>query len=400
MSTRNRLLGQNRGAGLQPAVPQAKRPAPPRGLLLFLAAVLAASAQPPPRTGAFRINFPADSPVTLVSADWGESRTSTLGGALAIELRTALTLRNSGARRVRGVTLLVLAQEVAPGGKASVSVPSLDVRAAETFPVRIDLRLLQPLRAGGALVEIGLDGVLFEDLSFYGPNRLNSRRAMTVWELEARRDRQYLRSVLEAQGPEGLRREVLASLARQDERAGLDVQVTGRGRVTAAGAEQERQFALLNLPGAPLEPLGGLARVSGNEARGARFEVVNRSSRPVRYFEIGWIIRDRQGREFLAGSVPAADPALRLAPGQKAVAAEEAAFRFSQRPGQPVAIDAMTGFVSQVEFADGQIWIPDHAALAGPRLLRLLPPSPEEQRLTDLYRKKGLTALVAELKRF
>jgi len=366
-----------------------------RLLALFCGGALALVGQDATRTGAFRINFPADSPVTLVSADWGASRTSALGGALAIELRTALSLRNSGVSRIRGVTLLVLAQEVAPGGKASVSVPSLDVRAGETFPVRIDLRLLQPVRSASALVEVGLDGVLFEDLSFYGPNRLNSRRVMTVWELEARHDRQHFKSVLEAQGPEGLRKEVLASLARQSERAGLDVQVTRRGRVTAAGAEQERQFAFLNLAGAPLEPLSGLALVSGNEARDARLEVVNRSDRLVRYFELGWIIRDRQGHEFLAGAVPAADPALRLAPGQKAVAAQPATLRFSLRPGQPVAIDAMKGYVSQVEFTDGQIWIPDRAALGSARA-----PSPEEQRLTDLYLRRGLANLVNELKKF
>jgi hypothetical protein len=120
----------------------------------------------------------------------------------------------------------------------------------------------------------------------------------------------------------------------------------------------------------------------------------------VRYFEIGWIIRDRQGREFLAGSVPAADPALRLGPGQKGVAAEDATLRFALRPGQPLSIDAMTGFVSQVEFDDGQIWIPDRAALSDPRLSRLLPPSPEQQRLADLYRKRGLAALLSELKKF
>jgi len=128
--------------------------------------------------------------------------------------------------------------------------------------------------------------------------------------------------------------------------------------------------------------------------------VLNRSSRPVRYFEIGWLIRDRQGREFLAGSVPAAAAGLPLAPGQKSMAAEEAVIRLSLRPGQPVAIDGMTGFISQVEFADGQIWIPDRPALADTRLGGLLPPSPEEQRLTDLYRKRGLAALVIELKRF
>jgi len=374
------------------------------GVVLFGAA-LAAGAQPgvtnPPSS--FKINFPADSPVALVSADWGESRTNTLGGAVVVELHSALSLRNSSQGRIRGVTLLVLAQDVAPGGKASVSVPSLDIRPGETFPVRRDMRLLRPLRGGsGPLVAIDLDGVLFDDLTFYGPNRLNSRRSMTVWELEAKRDRRHFRSILEAQGPEGLRREILASLARRDERANPDVQVTRRGRATAVAAEGERevQFAFLRFPEAPLEPVSGWAHVSGGEARAPRLEVLNRSDRPVHYFEISWIIRDRQGREFLAGSVPALDPALKLAPGQKSQIFEDASLKFSRAPGQPVAIDGLTGFVSQVEFSDGAIWIPSRAALADPRLQRVLAPSPEEQRLSDLYRRRGLAALVSELKKY
>jgi len=374
------------------------------GVVVFGAA-LAAGAQPgvtnPPSS--FKINFPADSPVALVSADWGESRTNTLGGAVVVELHSALSLRNSSQGRIRGVTLLVLAQDVAPGGKASVSVPSLDIRPGETFPVRRDMRLLRPLRGGsGPLVAIDLDGVLFDDLTFYGPNRLNSRRSMTVWELEAKRDRRHFRSILEAQGPEGLRREILASLARRDERANPDVQVTRRGRATAVAAEGERevQFAFLRFPEAPLEPVSGWAHVSGGEARAPRLEVLNRSDRPVHYFEISWIIRDRQGREFLAGSVPALDPALKLAPGQKSQIFEDASLKFSRAPGQPVAIDGLTGFVSQVEFSDGAIWIPSRAALADPRLQRVLAPSPEEQRLSDLYRRRGLAALVSELKKY
>jgi hypothetical protein len=34
-------------------------------------------------------------------------------------------------------------------------------------------------------------------------------------------------------------------------------------------------------------------------------EVRNRSSEPIRYFEIGWIVKDSQGKEFWAASVPA-----------------------------------------------------------------------------------------------
>jgi hypothetical protein len=358
----------------------------------------AAWAQAPQTASSVKVNFPNDSPVTLVSADWGESRTEARGSALVLDLHTSLTLRNATQQRIRGVTLLVQAQEVTPGGKASVTVPSLDVGAGETFPIRIDLRLLRPmLIGGGPLAEVGLDGVLFDDLSFYGPNRLNSRRSMTVWELEARRDRRYFRSVLEARGPEVLRQEMVATLARLADGPQLDVQVIRRGRATAALAqERPLQFAFLRMPDAPLEPLRGMARVAGAEARAPHIEVVNRSSRPVRYFEIGWIIQDRDGREFLAGSVPSANA--QLAPGATSEVGEDAALRFSRRPGQPVAIGGMTGFVSQVEFADGTLWIPSRAALADPRLAAALPPSPEQQRLADLYRRKGLAALVNELK--
>ena len=66
------------------------------------------------------ITLPEDSPVTVVSADWGESTASPRGGAMLLDLHTSLSLRNSSNRRIRGVTLLVQAQEVTPGGKASV----------------------------------------------------------------------------------------------------------------------------------------------------------------------------------------------------------------------------------------------------------------------------------------
>jgi hypothetical protein len=256
------------------------------------------------------------------------------------------------------------------------------------------------LAGNGPLAEIGLDGVLFDDLSFYGPDRLNSRRSMTVWELEARRDRRHFKSVLEARGADGLKHEVLDVLARLAERPQLDVKVTRRGRATAVAQERSLEFAFLHMPDAPLEPLSGVARVAGGEARSPRIQVVNRSDRAIRHFEIGWIIRDHQGREFLAGSVPASEVGLKLAPGAKSVISEDATLRFTRPPGDPVSIEGMTGFVSQVEFTDGTIWIPSHAALSDPSVRGALVPSPEEQRLADLYRKKGPAALVNELRKY
>ena len=104
-----------------------------------------------------------------------------------------------------------------------------------------------------------------------------------------------------------------------------------------------------------------MARIAGNEARAPRLEVKNRSERAIRYLEIGWILHDRSGGEFLAGSVPAE---LNLAPGQEESDPGNATLKFPQRGAQPLAIEGMTGFVSSVEFSDGTVWIPSRADLA------------------------------------
>jgi hypothetical protein len=60
----------------------------------------------------------------------------------------------------------------------------------------------------------------------------------------------------------------------------------------------------------------------------------------------------------------------------------------------------MTGFVSSVEYADGTVWIPTRADLDAQQLRRVVAPSDEEQRLAQIYNKKGLKALIAELNKF
>ena len=373
------------------------------GLILAGAMLVCAQDAPLDQHSSIGIDLPSDSPVALLKTDVGEIRPTQRGGALIVDLHMALTLRNSSAHHIRGVTLLVLAQEVTPGGKASVAVPSLDVAPGQAFSVRVDLRLLKPLQTGsGPLVKVSLDGVLFENFDFYGPNRLNSRRSMTAWEMEAERDRRHFKTVLAAAGPEGLRHAILESLARQAERPRIDVRVSRGGRAVAAATAPDRmvRFAFLRLPDSPVEPMEGWAEISGNEAREPRIEVRNRSPRPVRYVEIGWLVRDRQGREFLAGSVPAAENDMFLPPGETGRVLQDTALRFSRNAGEPVAIESMTGFVSQVEFADGKVWVPNRTSIENARLLGVLAPSPEEQRLTDMYRTRGINALIEELRKF
>jgi hypothetical protein len=367
-------------------------------------ACLAAQDLPLDSPNAVKINLKPDSPVALLSASMGESRATPRGAALVLDLHMALTLRNTTANRIRGVALRVVSQEVAVGGKASVSVPSLNVGPGEAFPIRIDLQLMRPTQvAGGPLVEVDLDGVLFQDFTFYGPDRLNSQRSLTAWEMEAQRDREHFKRVLAQNGPEGLRQEMLGSLARQAERPQLDVRLVRRRAVSGSGvavsSEHTAQFAFLKFPDSPVEPLEGWAELAGNEAHAPRIEVRNNSNRTVKYVELAWLVSDQKGQQYVAASLPASNPGLYLPPGKTARVLQDSELHFTHN-GEPVNIRQMAGFISQVEFADGKVWVPNRQSLENAALLRVLAPSSEEQRLSDLYRKKGLQSLVDELKKF
>jgi hypothetical protein len=362
---------------------------------LAFSAVLAVALQAQTPSGSFRVDLPAGAPVALVSADWGASRITTRGGAMLLELHSTLQLKNTGARRIRAVSLLVTAQDRTPGGRASVTVPSLDIDSSDTFPVRVDLRLMRPMQPGaGAVVDVQLDGVLFEDLGFYGPNRMNARRSMLAWELEARRDRAALLAVLERGGAEALRNELVEALARNAAQPRLAVQAARSGRATAAEPAREVALAALTLPATPVEVLGGSVRITGDEARAPHVVLRNIGSKPVRSVEVSWLVRDTQGREYTAGSLPAD---VTLAPGQTGAAAKDGTLRFSHPGGAPASLVSMTGFVSSVEFADGALWLPSRQALRDPRLRGVLPPSGEEERLMELYRHKGLDAVIQQL---
>jgi len=337
----------------------------------------------------WQVAFPPDSPVALAGANWDMLQAEPRAGALVVHARASLSLRNVAQRPIRSVTLLVLTQEVAPGGRATVSVPGLNARPGQVFPVRIDLRLLAPVNlASSCLVRIELDGVLFDDLSFYGPDRTECRRSMVAWELEARRDRRYFRQILETEGREGLRRALLASLARQDSMSRATVRVVPAARATNLRPDVF-ELAFVALPQAPVELVEGTAIFTGGLAQMPRIRVRNRSSRPVRYLEIGWVCQDGAGTPLIAGSVPSK---VDLAPGQWGEVSTRAAL---QIPGR-FRIARVAGFLRQVEFADGQVWIPDRNALDQAGLGAALP-SPEEQRLVELYRKRGLGAVIEQL---
>jgi hypothetical protein len=368
---------------------------------ILVTGVLPAQDQSIPQS-AVNINLGANSPLAIVNSSTQDSRATARGAALVLDLRMSLTLRNSSPNRIHGVALRVVAQESTLGGKASVTYPSLNVGPGESFPVRIDMQLMKPSQmAGGPLVQVDLDGVLFQDLSFFGPDRLNSRRAMTACEMEARRDREYFKRVLSQAGREGLQREMLESLGRQGDIGHLTVAVSRSGRSISALAVPERtaRFAFLEFPDSPVEPLNGSAQVAGNEARAPHIEVRNRSNRSVKYVEMGWVVTDASGRRYMAGSLPSADRDMSLPPGRTTPLLQDTTLNFTAK-GQPVPVHDMIGFVSQVQFADGNVWVPNRENLANNTLLKVLPPSAEEQRLSDIYRRRGIDGLIAELNRY
>jgi hypothetical protein len=308
-------------------------------------------------------------------------------------------LRNTGNRTICGLTLRVEAQDLTPSGKASVTVPSLMVQPGEVFPVAINVELRRPFDAKteGPIIQISLDCALFSDLTAYGPDKLNSRRALVVYELEARRDRQYLAGLVQAQQWTELRQVLNFGLVDLNPpQLGFELL---RGGAQANGRnEQAVPVGVVLFRGSPVQPTGGAAKLSGNEIRAPQVDVKNTSQRAVRNVEMGWILRDERGRDFVAGSVATA---VSLGPVQTERLTEQGTLRFSRPGGQPMSIGAVMAFVNDVEYADGNVWIPSRRdiieATSDPILRRALATSPEQQRLEDVYRRKGMSGLEAEL---
>src|SRR3954447_14061763 len=211
------------------------------------------------------VEFPRDSPVLAVSFSFAPSTSRVRGASIALDLHASLVLRNTSVRRLSGLTLRVEAQDLLPAGKGSVMVPSLDVQPGEVFPVRLDLQLTRPFSAAkteGAMVQVSLDCAFFSDLSSYGPDRLRSRRALLVYQLEARRDRQYMASLLTSERYDQLRQELdfgLQDVLPQQ----LGFELTRDLR--ASGKQLPIAVNTMAFPSAPVQAVGGDAQVSGNE---------------------------------------------------------------------------------------------------------------------------------------
>jgi len=368
--------------------------------VLMSTASLAAQDAALPRE-AISVNVGQDAPLFggILS---NESRQTARGAAVVIDLHLALSFRNVSGNRIHGVVLRVVAQEATAGGKGSVAIPSMNIGPGESFPVRIDMQLVRPSQVlAGPSVQVDLDGVLYQDLSFFGSDKLHSRRYLTACAVESQRDREYLKKVLAQSGKEGLGREI-RQVAARTQSASLNVRVVPRAMaVTSAGLPPEHasQFAFVQFPDSPVDLVQGWAQVAGNEARTPNVEVHNRSGKPVKYVELGWVLADQNGQQSVAASLASSERDLYLPPDKTNTIRQETTLRLFSKNGQPVNVQQMTGFVSQVEFADGKVWVPTRQGLQDPAARKIVAPSAEEQRLADLYASKGLDAVVEELKK-
>ncbi len=347
------------------------------------------------------VEFARDSPVLPIAFSLRPSTARVIGTSTALDLHASLLLRNTSSKAINGLTLKIEAQDLAPAGKASLTVPSLRMQPGDVFPLRIDLELRRPFTAAatqGPVVQVSLDCVLFKDLSTYGPDKLNSRRTLTIYELQARREREYVAGLLAAGHMAEIREELNFGLQDQHPPAvGMEL---SQASVAAESHQQTVDLDTMNFADAPVTPVRGNVKIAGGDLTSPHVDLKNTSQKLVRSIEVGWIVRDEQGKEYLAGSMPAV---MQLKPIETGTMTEGSTLHLFRSAGQPVAIGSLTAFVSDVEFADGGHWIPSRADILGATksiaLRRALFNSPEQQRLADIYRRKGIGGLTAELKR-
>ena len=372
-------------------------------LALALGGNAPAASEPDPNSVArwLTFDFSRDSPVLLVSFVMGSSTAKPRGSSLVLDLNAQFVLRNVGTKSLSGLSLRVEAPDL-QSGKGSIRVPSLMVQPGETFPVRLVMEIVRPIAVGRAgtlsLVEVKLDCALFSDLTAYGPDQLHARHALVVYEMQARREREYLALLLHNKDWAKLRDELNFGLPDAAPRSlGLEFI---RGPLSSVAHERAFAVSPVVFSGAPVQPIGGSAQVAGNEVRSPYVELRRTSSRAVRSLELGWIVRDEQGREFVGGSTPVT---LSSQAVQSVNITDSAALRFSNGVGQPMVIGALRAFINDVEFSDGKLWIPSRSdideATSDPVLRHELSNSPEQQRLAKIYRLRGTNGLAEELRR-
>jgi len=358
---------------------------------------------------AVNVEIASDVPLSLVSQDLSKTKIQVMGALMVVDLNCRLEVRNDSGRFLRGVVMGVVTAEHSPGGKASVAVPSLNIPPDGTTDLSVDLKLVRPFPPTSEhAVNINIDGALFTNLTFRGPNQFDSQRKLVVWEKEAERDRAHFKSLLASGGRAQLETAIQASVQRQQQRPRLQAELEQQLRklITTgqplARRERRVEVSRHDFSEAPLEIVSGSALVEGSRVISPEVTVKNRSPKPVRYYELGWLVSDGSGVHYNAGLVPVPTDRSQLAPGAEASTRSQRSFVLNRdgNGGGGFSIGSMSGYVRNVEFEDGSVWIPTRRDLESSSLDRATPVSVEEQRLTQIYGRQGVGAVIAELAQF
>ena len=357
---------------------------------------------------AVHVAIAPDIPLSLVSKDLSSTRVQIMGAIMMVDLKCRLEVRNESTSFLRGVVMGVVSAEHSPGGKASVALPSLNIAPDDTTELNVDLKLVRPFPPNtDHAVNVDIDGALFTSMVFRGPNEFDSRRKLVVWEMEAERDRRHFKSLLTSGGREQLATAMQASVQRQQQRPRLRAELEQQLRKLITPSRplvrggRRIQVSRHHFPESPLEIVSGSALVEGSRVRAPEITVKNRSQKPVRWYELGWLVSDGDGVRYTAGLMPAPKGWSRLAPGAEASTQSNHSFVLNRGGAAGgLSIDRMSGYVRNVEFEDGIVWIPTRNDLEASSLDRATPVSVEEQRLSRLYGSQGVEAVIAELAQF
>ncbi len=346
------------------------------------------------------VEFPRDSPIIVTSARFGPNQSGRVRGmSMTSDLHGDLLLRNSSTKVLAGLTLRIDSPNLGLALKASITLPSLRTAPGETVPIRIDAALVQPISSEnltGASVSVSLDCAEFSDGSTFGPDTLDTEQQLQFYRAEAERDRKYLAGLLSA-----------GQLPRLREALNFGLLDTGRALAgmevlppeTADNAKtQPSPIMCRNYDSSPVSILDGTFHHVRSQLRGSRVTVRNRSAKPIKNVEVGYLVGSPREGLFFAGTVPSAAS---LAPGQQINLAGAPPLRVFESSGEPSASATLVAFVARATFSDGSLWIPSRDDLQSftvdPALRRALSFSPEQQRLAELYHRDSISAVISDL---
>lgn len=361
--------------------------------LLFASAIAAAANASAP---ALKINLPAGSPLLLQSVSLSSTPQHERGIPAAERFEALLQLRNTGNKTIVGISFSISYESFSSVPAASQIVTGLRVAPEGEFPLHVALETAHGARVtinSPANVHITLDCVLFSDLSTYGPDRLGQHRNLLVYELQARREREYVSQLLK----EGRLPDV-----REELNFGLPPEPPAWILTINRPPQYVRAHSLSIQPlveDSPVHVVGGTVQAVGGRFWSPVFEVRSDPGPSPIAIDIALILADERGREAVAAILPFS---IKPATGETTALQSDISAQATALDSVPVLIRKCYAFISAIHFSDASVWVPSRSDLeraSDGSLLTALSACPERERLASLFRRGGMQAVASDLKR-